>query len=162
MMTLTKADIRPDGTELTFNVKHNVGALPTTVDFDLVVKLGDNWGKQDVTLSMNIGPLTAADLDEGRLKMATWCERMAAALRYCERKPNVLLPDYGRAAFELSKHPSWLQREFHRLTEEYKAVPYEDRSAITKLLVEEKHPLVLIPDAIDAARRLADATDDDE
>lgn len=162
MMTLKKAVLNDEGADLTYSVVHNVGALPTTVDFDLLAKLSENWGNQAVTLSMTIGPLTVADLDEGRLKLVTWCERMAAALRYCERKPNALLPHYVKADFELSKLPSWLQREFHRVADEYKAVPYDERSAITKQLVEEKHPLVLIPGAIDAARHPADAVDDDE
>lgn len=157
MLKTRQVEISEDATKLQYEVCHNVGALSTSLTVDLAVT-AYTYKPVAAVLTMEI---TQPTLETVRLKLADWCDRTAAALRYAERQEDTLLPDYGRQAFDLKALPKWLQAEFRRVVRQYQKVSYDERKTITDALVQDRHPLVLIPGAIDAARAPADRADDD-
>lgn len=130
---------------LSYNVKHNVGRLKTTLEQTFDLELDTHTGK--VTGSLHLTDLEVDSLEAAREKMATWCERMAAALRGAARKPGEL-PLYERRRFQLDAQPTWLQlAHAHLVNAKLTAKTDEDYAAIEDWLTG--HPMVLVPGLLD-------------
>lgn len=160
-LELTRLELTPEDAgrpqfKLQLSVKHNVGALRTTLETTLNATVDRQTGK--VSASLLLDELEAANLEEAREKMALWCIRTAAALSSVQRVAADF-PLYERKSFELSEQPAWLQREYAVLAERYKKLAEdgatETRSEIRDDLVSQQHPLVYISGAIDQLEMLS-------
>lgn len=160
MLTLTSVQLaeampRSPTFDFEFKAVHNVGAMRTSLDFQFLVQVDRNTGK--ARASMNIDQLEADSLDEARLKMATWCTRMGAALHNVDRVPGDV-PTFEKRSFELETQPSWVQAEFARLVPRFKAcstrVATETSSEILAEMTAEGNPLVYICGAYDQLQML--------
>lgn len=155
-LQLILADEPRPGLALQFEVTHNVGALRTTLSCDLTVNIAPHSGKVQASLALD--DLEADTLDEARIKMAVWCDRMAAALRDVNRISGEV-PQYERRTFELATLPGWLQREYHVLAERFKACassePGDDVTTLRNELIEQGHPLIYVRGAFDELSSLA-------
>lgn len=147
---LDRADERRPMLDMKFDVRHNVGTLPTTLEHQMLVKVDPESSK--VTASLVLDQLEAESLERARLKMAEWCDRMAAALRNVERQ-QAEVPVYERQTFNLDEQPAWIQRECAVLIERYRLCAtdgaIETRADILRDLKEQGHPLVYIYGAIE-------------
>lgn len=65
--------------EAVYEVRHNTAEYSTILEQDFHLSIDTQTGKVDGKLVLE--NLEAASLPEALEKMATWCERMAAALR---------------------------------------------------------------------------------
>ncbi len=136
-----------DQASLSYAVRHNVGALKTTLEQTMDVRLDIRSGK--VEASLNLTELHADSLEAARVRMALWCERMAAALRGAARLEGDL-PMYERRSFELAEQPVWLQEAYTALVKaKVEAQTDEAVEALNKWL--DGHPMVLVYGLMDAA-----------
>jgi hypothetical protein len=148
MLELMGCSLKDGQAELTYNVRHNVGRLRTTLEQTLVLKVDVETGK--VRGVMHVTDLETDSVDAAREKLATWCERLAAALRAPQRKAGDL-PLYERRAFNLADQPLWLQQEFARLVQAYATAETDvDRAAIKLWL--SGHPMNLVSDMVEFAQ----------
>ncbi len=136
-----------DQASLSYAVRHNVGALKTTLEQTMDVRLHLQSGKVEASMSMT--ELHADSLEAAKDRMALWCERMAAALRGAVRKEGDL-PMYERRSFELTEQPMWLQEAYAALVKAKVAAQTDEAvEALNKWL--EGHPMVLVYGLMDAA-----------
>lgn len=148
MLELTDMSLKDGQAHLVYNVRHNVGRLRTTLEQTLELRVDVATGK--VRGAMHITDLQTDSIESARDKLASWCERLAAALRGAERKPGEL-PLYERKSFNLASQPLWLQQEFARLVQAYAtAETQEDKDAI-KLWLKD-HPMNLVSDMVEVAQ----------
>lgn len=148
MLELTEMSLKDGQAHLTYNVRHNVGRLRTTLEQTLELRVDVATGK--VRGAMHITDLETDSVDGARDKLATWCERLAAALRGAERKPGEL-PLYERRPFDLASQPVWLQQEFARLVQAYATAETDADKENIKLWLKD-HPMNLVSDMVEVAQ----------
>jgi hypothetical protein len=148
MLELTGIALKDGQAHVTYNVRHNVGRLRTTLEQTLELRVDVATGK--VRGALHITDLETENVEGAREKLAVWCERLAAALRGVVRMEGDL-PLYERKPFNLASQPLWLQQEFARLVQTYvDAQTDEDRAAI-KLWLKD-HPMNLVSDMVEVAQ----------
>jgi len=153
MLELT--DMRMDAglVSLSYNVRHNVGRLRTTLEQVMQLQVDPRTGKV-IAGAMHIMDLSGDNVDDARLKMAVWCERLAAALRGTERKVGEL-PLFEGRRFKLEEQPLWLQQEYNRLVQLHVSAQTDDDHEAIKLWLRG-HPMNLISDMVESAECEAD------
>lgn len=153
MLQLKSLEFHDPHVRLTYCVRHNVGTLPTTLEQDLTLRVNAETGR--VNGELMLSELQADSVDAARLKMAEWCERMAAALRSAVKMEGAELPFYTRAPFTPEALPPHLQQQFERVVWDCTAAGEEGIPELIRGLVAQKHPLVYIPDALACAEAQA-------
>jgi len=148
MLELTGFSLQDGKAVLAYTVRHNVGRLRTTLEQTLELRIDVETGK--VNGVMHVTDLETDSIDNAREKLATWCERLAAALRSARRKPGDL-PLYERRPFNLADHPLWLQQEYARLVQAYATAQTEDDRAAIKLWLKD-HPMNFVSDMVEFAQ----------
>lgn len=148
MLELTGLSLADGKALLAYNVRHNVGRLRTTLEQTLELRVDVATGK--VTGVMHVTDLEADSVEAARVKLAFWCERLAAALR-APRPKDGDLPLYERRSFKLADQPLWLQQEFSRLVQAYVAAKTEDDLAAIKFWLKD-HPMNLVSDMVEFAQ----------
>ena len=148
MLELIDMQMNEGQVSLVYNVRHNVGRLRTTLEQVLQLQVNPRTGKV-TTAAMHVTDLAADSVDDARLLMAVWCERLAAALRGASRKEGEL-PLFETRAFNLDNQPLWLQQEYMRLVQQHvSAKTEEDRETIREWL--RGHPMNLVSDMVETA-----------
>lgn len=148
MLELTEFSLKDGQARVTYNVRHNVGRLKTTLEQTLELRVDLATGK--VRGSLHVTDLEAANIEGAREKLAVWCDRLAAALRGAERKVGDL-PVYERRSFNVANQPLWLQQEFARLVQAYATAKTDEDHAAINLWLQD-HPMNLVGDMVEVAR----------
>lgn len=92
MISINSIDFTPHQVVIIYNVSHSTGLHRTTLEQDFVVKINQSTGK--VTGEMHLKDMAPVQsVDEARLKMAEWLERMAASMR-APMEQVVAVPDF--------------------------------------------------------------------
>lgn len=170
MIEIKSINHTKESTNIVYEVSHTTGLLTTTLTQDFAVSIRKGLSEGSVSASMNIANLSANSVDEARLKMAEWLERMAVAMRE-PMETQVVVPLFKRTAdFCLRPHE---QIEFDRILgtiiSEVEAEKeknslgeddvYHHANDIIKEkireLVDAKNPVVLIPGFSDQINILA-------
>lgn len=68
-----------DMLDVVYTVRHNTAEYSTALEQDLYLRINSRTG--EVEGKLVIGELSVGSMPEALEKMATWCERMALALR---------------------------------------------------------------------------------
>lgn len=150
MLNLLDMKLVNETATLRYEVIHNVAALRTNLEFPLELNVNTRTGK--VAGSLTLDELEAPTLNLAISKMATWCERMGAALRAVRRQPDCEFPLFERTRFELETAPAWQQVLYADVLENLRSRPDDEISGYYNELSAANHPLVLISGALDAAR----------
>lgn len=79
MLELKEVGKTPNGLRVIYTVKHNTAALPTTLEQDLHLLIDERTGA--IKGKLLVEELQADNMSAAIEKLATWCERLAAALR---------------------------------------------------------------------------------
>lgn len=80
MINLKDIDYTPNVIKITYEVTHSSGLMATTLEQDFVVHVDQRTGAVTGEMHLkNMNPV--GSVDEARLKMAEWLERMAIAMR---------------------------------------------------------------------------------
>lgn len=157
MLEMTGFNLKDGHAELTYNVRHNVGRLRTTLEQTLALQVDIATGK--VRGALHVTDLEADSIDAARTKLAVWCDRLAAALRAPQRKPGDL-PIFERRPFDLASKPLWLQQEYARLVHAYATADTDEDLAAIKLWLAD-HPMNLVSDMVEFAQCAADRLKED-
>jgi hypothetical protein len=139
-----------------FDVRHNVGALRTSVNVALELRVHRQSGKTKGVLAFD--DLTADSLDEARLKMADWCGRIGVGLSNVNRIAGDV-PTYERKDFVLEEQPSWVRAEYERLAVRFAACSkpdaLESSGDILAEMRSERNPLIYLCGAYDMLHNLS-------
>lgn len=79
MLDLKEVSKTTNGLRAVYTVRHNTAALPTILEQDLHLMIDERTGA--VTGKLLVEELQADNMNAAIEKLATWCERLAAALR---------------------------------------------------------------------------------
>lgn len=151
MLELKNCAMASGKAQLTYNVRHNVSTLRTVLEQDLTLEVDLMSGK--VRGQLNVTDLEAENIDAARAKLATWCDRLSAALRSAKRSTGDL-PLFEREPFDIDSHPLWLQQAFAQLVEAYAEATTDDELDAIKHWLSE-HPLNLVPGMVENAQYAA-------
>ncbi|MBK3780315.1 hypothetical protein G3A43_08595 [Paraburkholderia aspalathi] len=133
---------------LKYDAAHSNGR--TTVTLPLTLKL--NLSREKISAAMEVTGIEAESIEAALDAVASWCERGAAAIRESVRKEGADLPLFTREPFCYDALPSWEKLLYDKIVADLLALPDDDASAYISRLKEERHPLLLVHDALDCAR----------
>lgn len=144
MLELTEMKLNSDDefrqrkVEVQYQVTHNVGELRTTLRVPLAVTYDLIQGT--ATGKLELGDLEAENLAGIMAKAATWCDRIAAALRNVTAIPGDF-PSFKRKYFDLAEQPQWVHVLYNNLLQELRAVEgnYND---VLERMTAEHNPLI--------------------
>lgn len=159
MLELNSLHLQDGRALLHYKVVHNVGILPTVLSQDLRLEVDQKTGQ--CTACLTLADLEADRLENAREHLATWCDRMSAALRSVERSPSDF-PVYRRALFKLEDLQPWQLAAYERLRAELKALALSDVVEFLKDEANQQNPLALIPGCFDQLRAEAERQKDPE
>jgi hypothetical protein len=151
MLTLEHMSLEGEVASLRYELRHNVAALSTTIDFPLHLKVNTRTGEV-LEGSLVVNELKAPDLDTAIGKLATWLERLGAAARAVKRQEGAGFPVFEHTGFDFNALTSWQRVLYEQMLNDLRGIPTDEFSSYFRRLRAENHPLVLISDALDIAR----------
>ena len=149
MLILKSIEFSEPYVAITYCVRHNTGALRTTLEQDMTLKVNTATGK--VTGQLILADLETDSIENARFKLAEWCDRMAAALRAAVRKEGADLPVYERGEFEVNALPPHLKLLYQEAVTAFATEGEAEMGAVREKLIAEKNPLIYVPNALATA-----------